>query len=218
VDQGTALDMAALIGCGVPTGFGSAINAAQVKVGDAVVVMGVGGIGINAIQGAVHAGARYVIAIDPVPFKQEKAREFGATHAFGSPADALPVIADITRGQLANACIITTSNAEGDQVGAAMTLIGKRGRIVVTALGHPADTTVTASLFELTLFEKTITGALFGSSNPRFDIPRYLELYRLGQLKLDELVTREYRLEDINEGYRDMLEGRNIRGLIRFGD
>jgi S-(hydroxymethyl)glutathione dehydrogenase/alcohol dehydrogenase len=77
---------------------------------------------------------------------------------------------------------------------------------------------VTASLFELTLFEKTIKGALFGSSNPRHDIPRYLELYRLGELKLDELVTREYRLEDINEGYQDMIEGRNIRGLIRFGD
>jgi NDMA-dependent alcohol dehydrogenase len=218
VDQGTALDKAALIGCGVPTGYGSAVNAAEVKTGDAVVVMGAGGIGINAIQGASHAGARYVIAIDPVPFKQSKAMEFGATHAFSSPEEALPVIADITRGQLANACVITTSNAEADQVGAALTLVGKRGRVVVTAIGHPADTSVTASLFELTLFEKTIRGALFGSSNPRHDIPRYLELYRLGKLKLDELVTREYRLEDINEGYQDMIEGRNIRGLIRFED
>jgi S-(hydroxymethyl)glutathione dehydrogenase/alcohol dehydrogenase len=218
IDQGTALDMAALIGCGVPTGYGSAVNAAELKTGDTVVVMGAGGIGSNAIQGARNAGARYVIAVDPVEFKREKAREFGATHAFESPAEALPVITEITRGQLADACIITTSNAEGSQVGEALTLVGKRGRVVVTALGHPADTTVTASLFELTLFEKSVKGALFGSSNPRHDIPRYLELYRLGQLKLDELVTREYRLEDINEGYQDMIEGRNIRGLIRFGD
>jgi S-(hydroxymethyl)glutathione dehydrogenase/alcohol dehydrogenase len=218
VDPGTPLDKAALIGCGVPTGYGSAVNAAEVREGDVVVVMGVGGIGINAVQGAKNAGARYIVAIDPVPFKRAMATEFGATHAFGSPADALAVIADITRGQLANACIITTSNAEGDQVGAALTLVGKRGRVVVTAIGHPADTSVTASLFELTLFEKTIKGALFGSSNPHHDIPRYLELYRLGRLKLDELVTREYRLEDINEGYQDMLEGRNIRGLVRFED
>jgi S-(hydroxymethyl)glutathione dehydrogenase/alcohol dehydrogenase len=210
--------MAALISCGVPTGFGSAINAAKVRTGDTVVILGAGGIGVNAIQGAAHAGARYVIAIDSVKFKQDKAREFGATHAFTSPEEAAGVIADITRGQLADACIITTSNAEGDQVAAALSLVGKRGRVVVTALGHPADTSVTASLFEPTLFEKTIKGALFGSSNPRADIPRYLELYRLGQLKLDELVTREYRLEDINEGYQDMIEGRNIRGLIRFGD
>jgi S-(hydroxymethyl)glutathione dehydrogenase/alcohol dehydrogenase len=218
VDPGTPLDTAALIGCGVPTGYGSVVNAAEVREGDAVVVLGVGGVGINAVQGARNAGARYIIAIDPVPFKRAKAMEFGATHAFGSPAEAAGVIADITRGQLADACIITTSNAEGDHVGAALSLVGKRGRVVVTALGHPGDTSVTASLFELTLFEKSIKGALFGSSNPRHDIPRYLELYRLGRLKLDELVTREYRLEDINEGYQDMIEGRNIRGLIRFGN
>jgi S-(hydroxymethyl)glutathione dehydrogenase/alcohol dehydrogenase len=218
VDPGTALDKAALVGCGVPTGYGSAVNAAEIRAGDSVVVMGAGGIGVNAIQGARNAGARYVIAIDPVEFKQAKAREFGATHAFENSAEAQPVITEITRGQLADACIITTSNAEGYQVGEALTLVGKRGRVVVTALGHPGDTSVTASLFELTLFEKSIKGALFGSSSPRHDIPRYLELYRLGQLKLDELVSREYRLEDINEGYQDMVEGRNIRGLIRFED
>lgn len=218
VDQGTALETAALIGCGVPTGFGSAVNTAEVRPGDVVVVLGAGGIGSNAVQGAKYAGARHVIAIDPVPFKQSKAAEFGATHAFGSPEEALPVITELTRGQLADACIITTSNAEGDQIQEALSLIGKRGRVVVTALGHPGDTAVSASLFELTLFEKSIKGSLFGSSNPHHDIPRYLELYRLGQLKLDELVTREYQLEQINEGYQDMIEGRNIRGLIRFGD
>ncbi|MEV5302810.1 MULTISPECIES: NDMA-dependent alcohol dehydrogenase [Amycolatopsis methanolica group] len=216
VDEGTALDKAALVGCGVPTGYGSAVNSGEIRHGDCAVVMGAGGIGVNAIQGARNAGAAYVIAIDPVEFKRDKARTFGATHTFASVAEALPVITDITRGRLADACIITTDNAEGHQVGEALTLVGKRGRVVVTALGHPTDTSVTASLFELTLFEKSIRGALFGSSNPRFDIPRYLELYNAGLLKLDELVTTEYRLEDINEGYDDLLSGRNIRGLIRF--
>ena len=88
--------------------------------------------------------------------------------------------------------------------------------MVVTAIGHPDEESFSGSLFELTLYEKSIKGSLFGSSNPQMDIPRLLELYNLGQLKLDELITKEYALEDINEGYEDMRQGHNIRGLIRF--
>lgn len=216
VDQGTALEKAALIGCGVPTGFGGAVKSAEIGTGDSVVVMGAGGIGVNAVQGARIAGARHVVAIDPVEFKREKAKEFGATHTAASADDAWEIVSELTRGQLADACIITTDVAEPSHVGEALQLVGKRGRVVVTAIGHPTDTTVDASLFELTLYEKTIKGSLFGSSNPQFDIPRYLDMYNLGQLKLDELVTTEYRLEDINEGYQDLLAGRNVRGLIRF--
>ena len=90
------------------------------------------------------------------------------------------------------------------------------GKVVVTAIGHPEEETMTGSLFELTLYEKQIRGSLFGSSNPQHDIPRLLELYNIGQLKLDELITREYALEDINQGYEDMRNGLNLRGLIRF--
>ncbi|AEH07708.1 MULTISPECIES: NDMA-dependent alcohol dehydrogenase [Protofrankia] len=216
IDQGAALDKAALIGCGVPTGYGSAVNTAQVRPGDTVVVMGVGGIGVNAVQGARAAGARTVVALDPVDFKRQKAVEFGATHTAATVDAARELVSELTRGQLADACIITTDVAEGAYVGEALSLVGKRGRVVVTAIGHPTDISISGSLFELTLYEKSIRGALFGSSNPQHDIPRYLELYNRGQLKLDELVTREYSLEDINEGYQDMLDGRNIRGLIRF--
>ncbi len=216
VDQGTALDKAALIGCGVPTGYGSAVNTAKVRPGDTVVVMGVGGIGINAVQGAKNAGARIVVAVDPVEFKRQKAVEFGATHTAATTDAAWKLVSELTRGQLADACIITTDVAESAYVGEALSLVGKRGKVIVTAIGHPGDTTVNASLFEMTLYEKSIHGALFGSSNPQHDIPRYLEMYNLGELKLDELVTKEYTLEDINEGYQDMLDGRNIRGLIRF--
>ncbi|GAA5110031.1 NDMA-dependent alcohol dehydrogenase [Haloechinothrix salitolerans] len=216
VDQGTALEKAALIGCGVPTGFGGAVKTAEIGSGDSVVVMGAGGIGVNAVQGAKIAGARHVVAIDPVDFKRQKAKEFGATHTAASADEAWEIVSELTRGQLADACIITTDVAESSHVGEALQLVGKRGRVVVTAIGHPTDATVNASLFELTLYEKTIKGSLFGSCNPQFDIPRYLDMYNLGQLKLDELVTTEYQLEDINQGYQDLLDGKNIRGLIRF--
>ncbi len=216
VDAGTRLDRAVLIGCCVPTGFGSVVNTAQVRPGQTVVVLGVGGIGSNAIQGAKAAGARHIVAVDPVEYKRDKAVDFGATHTTATVDEAQSLIAELTRGQLADACIITTDVAEGAYVGQALSLVGKRGKVVVTAIGHPTELSISGSLFELTLYEKSIHGSLFGSSNPRHDIPRYLEMYNLGQLKLDELVTKEYSLEDINAGYEDMLAGRNIRGVIRF--
>ena len=216
IDDDIPLDKAALIGCGVPTGFGSVVRTGAVKPGDTVVVMGVGGIGINAVQGARIGGAQNIVAIDPVEFKREKAMEFGATHAVKDADEAWTVVAELTRGKLADICVITTDVAEGDYIAPALTLIGKRGKVVVTAIGHPEQMEVKANLFELTLYEKQILGSLFGSSNPRHDIPRLLEMYRAGQLKLDELVTREYTLDEVNQGYADMLAGKNLRGVIRF--
>jgi NDMA-dependent alcohol dehydrogenase len=216
VDDGTALDKAALVGCGVPTGYGSAVRTAEVKAGDTVVVMGIGGIGINAVQGARIAGARYIIAIDPVEFKRQKALELGATHAAASVEEAGPIVGLLTRGQMAEAFIITTDVAEGDYVGPALDLVAKRGKVIVTAVGHPKDMQMSGNLFMLTMMEKQIRGSLYGSSNAQHDIPRMLELYNQGQLKLDELITREYSLEDVNQGYEDMRNGLNIRGLIRY--
>lgn len=216
VDQGTSLDKAALIGCGVTTGYGSAVRSAEVRAGDTVVVLGAGGIGMNAVQGARIAGARYIVAVDPVEYKRRRAVEFGATHVAESADAAWEVVSGLTRGQLADACIVTTGVAEGAETGSALALVGKRGRVVITAIGHPEESTITASLLEMTLYEKTIKGALYGSSNAQHDIPRLLELYNTGQLKLDELITREYRLEEINQGYDDMRAGLNIRGLIRY--
>ena len=208
IDKDYPLDKAALIGCGVPTGFGSVVRTGAVKPGDTVVVMGVGGIGINAVQGARIGGAQNIVAIDPVEFKREKAMEFGATHAVKDHNEAWELVAELTRGKLADICVITTDVAEGDYVAPALTLIGKRGKVVVTAIGHPEQMEIKANLFELTLYEKQILGSLFGSSNPRHDIPRLLEMYRAGQLKLDELVTREYTLDEVNQGYEDMLPAR----------
>jgi NDMA-dependent alcohol dehydrogenase len=216
LDPGTALDTAALLGCGVTTGFGSAVRTGETRAGDTVVVMGVGGVGINAVQGARIAGARNIVAVDPVEYKRNRAREFGATHVATSAQEAKPLVHELTRGEMANVCVVTTDVGEGSYVGQALSLVGKRGRAVMTAIPHPAETSVEMSLFELTLFEKQVRGCLFGSSNPRHDIFRLLDLYNAGQLKLDELITREYPLDDINQGYADMFNGVNLRGLIRF--
>jgi Zn-dependent alcohol dehydrogenase len=95
-------------------------------------------------------------------------------------------------------------------------MVAKRGKVIVTAVGHPAETQISGSIWLLTMMEKQIRGSLYGSSNAQHDIPRMLEMYNNGQLKLDELITREYTLEEINQGYEDMRNGLNIRGLIRY--
>ena len=218
IEKDIPLDKAALVGCGVTTGFGSAVSedAGGVQPGDVVVVIGCGGVGSNAVQGARVAGARAIIAVDPVEMKRESAQQFGATHVANNIDEAWNIVSEMTRGQLADAVILTTDVAESDYVGAALALAGKGGKVVITAIGHPEDTTVEMSLFELTLYEKKVVGSLFGSSNPRTAIPRILELYRSGQIMLDELVTNTYKLEDINQGYQDMRDGKNIRGIIVY--
>lgn len=216
VDGEIPLDKAALVGCGVTTGYGAAVRTGDTQDGETVVVMGVGGLGINAVQGASIAGARNVIALDPVEYKRTRASEFGATHSAADVAEAAALITDLTRGQMADVCVVTTDSAEGAYVAQALSLVGKRGRVVMTAIPHPTDTVVDMSLFDLTLYEKQVRGCLFGSSSPRTDIHRMLELYQSGRLKLDELITREYSLEDVNQGYEDMHNGVNLRGLIRF--
>lgn len=216
VDPGTALDTAALVGCGVTTGYGSAVRTGEVRDGDTAVVMGVGGIGINAVQGARIAGARAVVALDPIEYKRTRSLEFGATHTAATVEEAQALVTDLTHGAMADVCVVSTDSAEGEYVAQALRLVGKRGRVVMTAIPHPTDTSVDMSLFDLTLYEKQVRGSLFGSSNPRHDIPRMLELYQAGKLKLNELITREYTLEEINQGYADMHAGVNLRGLIRY--
>jgi NDMA-dependent alcohol dehydrogenase len=216
IDEGIPLELAALVGCGVTTGVGSAVRTAELRAGDTAVVIGVGGIGANAVQGARLAGCRYVMAVDPVRFKRDKALELGATHVAASMDEAWATVSELTRGQLADAAILTTGVAEGSYLQPALQLVGKKGRVVVTALGHPDEESASLSLLELTLYEKQVRGALYGSSNAQHDVPRLLEMHRLGQLKLAELVTRTYSLEEINQGYDDMRAGRNIRGVIRY--
>ena len=216
IDNDVPLDRACLLGCGVVTGWGSSVYAAQVSPGDTVAVVGAGGIGSNAIQGARLAGAKRIIAIDPVEFKREKAMEFGATHTAASMAEALPLIQEITWGTMANKVIMTMGVGSGEVIGEALGLAAKRGRVVVTNI-HPAmEYSASMSLLDLTLMEKQVVGSLFGSGNPRADIPKLIGLWREGQIDLDGLVTKELTLDQVNEGYDAMREGTAIRSVMKY--
>lgn len=217
IEDDIPLDKAALVGCGVTTGWGSAVYSADVRAGETVVVVGTGGVGMNAVQGARLAGARYVVAIDPVAMKREAALKLGATHAFSSMAEAMEPLNELTWGRMAEKVIITVGRIHGEDIAAGLALSGKGGTTVVTGMGSMTDIDVSLSLFELTLLEKRLQGAIFGSGNPRSDIPKLLRLYQEGHLHLDELITTRYKLEDINQGYADMNAGKNIRGLIEYG-
>jgi Zn-dependent alcohol dehydrogenase len=210
------MDKAALVACGVTTGFGSAVYAADVQPGETVVVIGAGGVGMNAIQGAAIAGARQIVAVDPVEFKREKAPEFGATHTAASIEEAAALVGQITFGRNANKVILTAGVAEGSMIAPMLGMTAKGGRAVVTAVANILATDAQLSLFDLAMSQKQLVGTLFGSANPRFDIPRLLAMYEAGQLKLDELITRTYSLEQINDGYQDMRDGKNIRGVIVY--
>jgi alcohol dehydrogenase (nicotinoprotein) len=214
VDDDLPLDKAVLVGCGVPTGWGSAVNTANVSAGDTVAVYGVGGIGINAVQGARYAGAKYVVAIDPQELKRAKALELGATHAFATAAEAQEVITDITRGQGADSAIVTVGVVDSEVVEAAFNATGKDGITVITGLSGLFTPTIQLPGAMLTLFRKTVKGSLFGDCNPTTDIPKILGLYKAGDLKLDEIITRTYALEQVNEGYDDLANGKNVRGVI----
>jgi alcohol dehydrogenase (nicotinoprotein) len=214
IEDDIPLELAALTSCGVPTGFGSAVHAGEVKPGDTTIVYGIGGVGANALQGASVAGARHVIAVDPVAFKREAALSLGATHAVASAEEARALALELSWGVGANQAIVTVGVANEDVISAAFSAIGKRGIVVLTSLANPELKSVHVSGFELALFEKRIQGALFGSSNPFDDVPRMLDLYRVGKIKLAELITSRYTLDQVNAGYEDMMAGRNIRGVI----
>jgi S-(hydroxymethyl)glutathione dehydrogenase/alcohol dehydrogenase len=215
IDRDVPLTSAVLLGCGVGTGWGSAVNSAETRPGQTIIVMGVGGIGIHAVQGAAHAGAGHVIAVDPVEFKREMALEFGATHAFVSIDEAAEFARSVTFGQGADAAIVTVGILKQEHVLEAFRAVRKAGTVVVTGVGNFRER-IDVPAWELVFFQKRLQGALFGASNPTRDIPWLIDMYRSGQLRLDEAITSHYRLDDINEGYADMHAGVNIRGVIDY--
>ncbi|MFI7006562.1 NDMA-dependent alcohol dehydrogenase [Streptomyces sp. NPDC050145] len=214
IDPSIPLETAVLVGCGVPTGWGTAVNSGNVRAGDTTVIYGAGGLGMNSVQASVQAGAKHVVVVDPQEFKRETALKFGATHVFADAEPALETIRELTRGKMADQALVLVGTLEETVVQSAFSAIGKGGVVVVTGLGSMEALNVRVSGAELTLWEKTITGSLFGGCNPQYDIVKLLDLYQAGRLKLDELVTRRYRLDEINQGYQDLVDGKNIRGVI----
>lgn len=216
ISKDVSLEKVCLLSCGVGTGWGSAVNHAQIYPGDTVIVMGVGGIGINAVQGAAHVGASHVIAVDPVRLKLDVALKLGATHGVTSIEEGDELARELTGGVGADSAIVTVGVVTGEHVGQAFRSVRKGGTVVVTGVANAAEVGAAISIFELTLFQKRIQGSLFGGCSPSVDIPLLLDLYLRGNLKLDELITSTYKLDDINQGYADMREGRNIRGVIEY--
>jgi S-(hydroxymethyl)glutathione dehydrogenase/alcohol dehydrogenase len=212
------LEVAALLGCAVPTGWGSAVNAAQVAPGDVVMVVGIGGIGISAVQGARHVGASHVIAVDPVALKRTVALELGATEAFDDHEEAAEFARSVTNGQGADSSIVCVGVNNGDHVAAAMSAIRKGGTVVVTGATPASQIGVPIGLLELTMYQKRIQGAMYGMMSPNRAVPQLLGLWQAGQLRLEEMITRTYGLDDINQGYADMHAGINMRGVLTFGE
>ncbi|ANY22197.1 NDMA-dependent alcohol dehydrogenase [Gordonia terrae] len=210
------LERAALVGCGVTTGWGSSVYVGRTQPGDTAVILGMGGIGCGAVQGAAMAGARHVVVVDPSAFKRDEAFRFGATHAASDIAEAATLLQDLTWGAMADVVVISIDKMHGSALAPAMSLLGKGGTCVQVSVGDPTESAVDLRLIDLTSMRKTITGSWYGNANPRSDIPMLLRLYMDGKLKLDEMVTREYELTDINKGFADMLASEIVRGVIRF--
>jgi S-(hydroxymethyl)glutathione dehydrogenase/alcohol dehydrogenase len=207
---------ASLISCGVMTGFGSVVNAARVKAGSSVVILGCGGVGLNVIQGARIAGAARIIAIDIHPGKLELARKFGATELIlADQADqglraAAQKVHQICEGRGADYAFECTAIPE---LGAAPLAMIRHAGMAVQVSGIEQDITIDMRLFE---WDKVYINPLYGQCRPEIDFPRILHLYQQGTLLLEELVSQEYPLEDLEQAFADMLAGKNAKGVIIF--
>lgn len=214
ISKDIPFDRAALLGCGVITGAGAAINSAQVRVGDTVAVIGCGGVGLNAVQGAAIAGARRVIAIDLQPAKLELAKTFGATDVI-NPAEenVLERIREITGADgVDHAFEVIGLTATAQQ---AIEITGRGGTAYMVGLQKPG-TRIEVDSMELLREQKSVRGVYMGSTTPRTDIPMYAEMYLQGRLNLDDLVSQTISLEEINEGYADLKKGEVARSVIVF--
>jgi len=209
------LDRAALLSCGVITGFGAVVNRAQVRALSSVVVVGTGGIGLNAVQGAAFSGAYPVIAVDISDSKLEAAKLFGATHTVNSQqGDAIQAIKRLTSGRGAEYVFVTGGGVTAIEQGYAMS--AKRGTVVLIALPPAKDSPFFPFLMEFIGAEKTIMGSFLGSTKLSVDIPRLVSLYQSGRLKLDELITGRYPLTRINEAIESVERGKALRNVIVF--
>jgi S-(hydroxymethyl)glutathione dehydrogenase/alcohol dehydrogenase len=155
----------------------------------------------------------HIVAVDPVAFKRDSAMEFGATETFPSIADALPFVHSVTNGQGADTAIVTVGRANGGIIGEAFSAIRKGGICAVVAVAGP-ERGLDISAQELVSYGKTLRGILFGNSNPTYDIPKLLDYYKAGRLRLDELITRRYDVRGVNKAYDDMRAGVNLRGVL----
>lgn len=214
VPEDIPLESAALIGCGVITGIGAVINTAQVEAGSSVVVIGLGGVGINSVQGAKLAGARHIIAVDLLDSKLETARAFGATHTINAASeDPVKIVRELTDGRGADYVFVTVGSLKA--VGQSFDMIRKRGTAVMIGL-IPSNIVVPLPVTQVALTEQRVIGSYLGSTRLSIAVPQFIELYRQGRLKLDELITATYPLDQINEAIAVVDKGEAVRNVIVF--
>ena len=213
VDSEVAFDVLSTLGCAVVTGVGAVTNAARVKRGANVVVIGAGGVGLNVIQGAVLNGCERIIAIDLRDSALELAKEFGATDVINA-AEKVP---DGVRGLTANrsADVVFDTVGTAQTIAQALECTRKGGAVVVTGLSRQ-DTTASVPVFGFVMQEKRLIGSLYGSGSPAADISNLVSLYQSGKLKLRELVTHRYRLNQVNEALDSLASGTDARGIIEW--
>jgi S-(hydroxymethyl)glutathione dehydrogenase / alcohol dehydrogenase len=212
IGKDVPFDLASLIGCGVMTGVGAVMNAAQVEPGSSVLVIGCGGVGISAIQGAQICGAARIVAVDMVPKKLEWAKQFGATHAV-TPDDLPKAIQEVTRGAGFDYAFEVVGRSSTIRMAYDATRRG--GTTVIVGVG-PTDDMVQFNAFELFYNEKVLRSSYYGSANIRRDFPRLLDLWRAGRLDLEGMITRRLKLDDINDALLAMQAGDVIRQVITF--
>lgn len=214
IEEGIPLTSAALVGCAVITGVGAVFNTAALEPGSRAAVFGIGGVGLNAIQGCETAGAEMIIAVDTHPEKLAMAKQFGATHTIDASEteDVAKAIKKLSGGGVDYAfeCV-----GHGKVVEQAYKSLGRAGTAVVVGVADLKDQT-TISTFALPADERTLKGSWLGSARPQYDFPRLLNLYKADKLRLDELVTRTYTIDEAPQAFEDMLAGKNARGVIVF--
>ena len=206
-------DVGAIFGCAVLTGVGAAINSAQIRLGQSVAVVGLGGVGLSAVLGALAAGAREVIAIDCLPGKLDAALALGATRAFrADDPDLVAQIKAVTRGGVD---IAIEAASSVDALEAAYKMTRRGGTTVTCSLPHPTHT-FNVPAVHLVAEERTLKGCYLGSAVPARDIPRYIDLYQSGRLPIDKLITHRLTLDQINEGFDRLASGEAVRQVILF--
>lgn len=210
---GAPLEEAALLGCAVLTGVGAATRAARVQPGESVVVVGLGGVGLCALQGARLAGADPVIAVDAAPQKAELAGRLGATAFLEAGADLGRRVRELTGGRGADHAIECVGS--GATIRMAWSASRRGGSVTVVGMGAKTDT-VSFNALELPHFARTLRGCIFGNSDPAADVPALVEHVRAGRLDLGALVTRRIGLGDVEAAFSDMLAGRGARSLVVF--
>ncbi|RMF00243.1 MAG: Zn-dependent alcohol dehydrogenase, partial [Chloroflexi bacterium] len=214
VPQSMPLDRASLLACGVITGLGAVVNTARVAPGSSVVVIGTGGVGLNSVQGAHLSGAHPVVAVDLNPAKLGAAKIFGATHAINPlEEDLRDAVKALTHGRGADYVFVTVGSAKAMEQG--LSLVRRAGTMVM--VGMPASgVKLPVEVADFADNSQRILGSKMGSAQLSLDVPKLVELYQQGRLKLDELITARYPLADINQAIAAVKAGNALRNVIVF--